>query len=149
MLMTQNNSQHKWMAGCTHSLPKLAMWSHQGAGLHACGDHMLRDSQAAYAQVIGAGEGGAEHTLPPRCSRTRASKDSKMSMEGWWMVTMTVRPLRDTFLMLCMTIAAARASSPAAVESQDQPHGQGCPALGKEVFTRPAGDAELAKRKPV
>ncbi len=48
-----------------------------------------------------------EHTLPPRCSRTRASKDSKMSMEGWWMVTMTVRPFRDTFLMLCMTMAAA------------------------------------------
>ena len=35
-----------------------------------------------------------------------------MSMEGWWMVTITVRPLRDTFLMLCITIAAARASSP-------------------------------------
>ena len=29
------------------------------------------------------------------------------------MVTITVRPLRDTFLMLCITIMAARASSPA------------------------------------
>ena len=29
------------------------------------------------------------------------------------MVTMTVRPFLDTFLMLCMTMAAARASSPA------------------------------------
>ena len=59
-------------------------------------------------------------TLPPRCSRTRASKDSKMSMEGWWMVTITVRPLRDTFLMLCITIIAARASSPAQQKQSSQ-----------------------------
>ena len=78
----------------------------------------LRDEHATHSCYV-TGEGEDELTLPPRCNRTRASKDSKMSMEGWWMVTMTVRPLRDTFLMLCMTMAAARASSPAAIRAQE------------------------------
>ena len=41
-----------------------------------------------------------------------ASNVSKISMEGWWMVTITVRPLRDTFLTACITMTAARASRP-------------------------------------
>ena len=37
---------------------------------------------------------------------------SKISIEGWWMVTMTVRPFRATFRTALITVVAARASSP-------------------------------------
>ena len=59
------------------------------------------------------GGGGRVLTRPPRWSRKSASKPSKISMEGWWMVTMTVRPLRETFFTERMTMAAALASKPA------------------------------------
>ncbi len=36
-------------------------------------------------------------------------------MDGWWMVTITVRPLRDTFFTDRITMAAALASKPAKV----------------------------------
>lgn len=37
---------------------------------------------------------------------------SKMSMEGWWMVHTTVRPVSTVFLTVRITMAAARASRP-------------------------------------
>jgi hypothetical protein len=42
----------------------------------------------------------------------RKSKASKIWMLGWWMVTNMVRLLSATFLMVFMTMAAARASRP-------------------------------------
>lgn len=71
--------------------------------------------------------------MPPRWSRTSASKASKMSIEGWWMVTITVRPLRDTFFTLCITIAAARASRPACTGADHQIHPLACFFLGRTV----------------
>lgn len=37
---------------------------------------------------------------------------SKMSMEGWWMVQTTVRPVLTVLRTVRITIAAARASRP-------------------------------------
>lgn len=51
-------------------------------------------------------------TLPPLWMSSRLSKASKISMLGWWMVTMTVRPLRATFRTARITVAAALASRP-------------------------------------
>ena len=49
---------------------------------------------------------------------------SKMSMEGWWMVQTTVRPVSTVLRTVRMTMAAARASSPAAASLRAQwpPH---------------------------
>ncbi len=41
-----------------------------------------------------------------------AGHTSKMSMDGWWMVQTTVRPVLTVFRTVRITIAAARASSP-------------------------------------
>ena len=44
--------------------------------------------------------------------RSSSSNDSKMSMEGWWMVQTMVLLVLTMFLTARMTMAAARASSP-------------------------------------
>ena len=44
--------------------------------------------------------------------RSRPQRASKMSMEGWWMVHTTVRPVLTVLRTVRITIAAARASSP-------------------------------------
>ena len=41
-------------------------------------------------------------------------RTSKMSMDGWWMVHTTVRPVSTVLRTVRMTIAAARASRPVA-----------------------------------
>ncbi len=48
----------------------------------------------------------------PTWMSSRLSKASKISMLGWWMVTMTVRPLRATLRTARITMEAARASRP-------------------------------------
>jgi len=49
---------------------------------------------------------------PPRLSSSSSSKDSKMSMEGWWMVHTMVLPVLTMLRTVLITIAAALASSP-------------------------------------
>ena len=44
---------------------------------------------------------------------SKSSKLSKMSMDGWWMVATTVRPVSTAARTERITIAAARASRPA------------------------------------
>ena len=44
--------------------------------------------------------------------RTTSSKDSKMSMLGWWIVHTIVRPVFTIFLTVLITMAAALASKP-------------------------------------
>ena len=45
-----------------------------------------------------------------RCVKVR--RTSKMSMDGWWMVHTTVRPVSTVLRTVRMTMAAARASRP-------------------------------------
>ena len=45
-------------------------------------------------------------------SPEESRRTSKMSMEGWWMVQTTVRPVLTVLRTVRITIAAARASSP-------------------------------------
>lgn len=45
--------------------------------------------------------------------KSRMLLASKMSMEGWWMVQTTVRPVFTVLRTVLMTMAAALASSPA------------------------------------
>ncbi len=52
-------------------------------------------------------------TRPPRFSSSSSSKASKMSMDGWWMVHTTVRPVSTVLRTVRITMAAARASRPA------------------------------------
>ena len=52
-------------------------------------------------------------TLTALCVwRQDAAGTSKMSMEGWWMVHTTVRPVSTVLRTARITIAAARASRP-------------------------------------
>ena len=44
--------------------------------------------------------------------QTASGRTSKMSMEGWWMVQTTVRPVLTVLRTVRITMAAARASSP-------------------------------------
>ncbi len=75
----------------------------------------------------------ASANLAPPCAavrmhraagRTKAFSFSMISIAlsapilGWWIVTRMVRPLLLMFLTACITITAARASSPAAVRQQ-------------------------------
>ena len=49
---------------------------------------------------------------PPLFSSNRSSKDSKMSMLGWWMVHTMVRPVLTMLRTVLITMAAALASRP-------------------------------------
>jgi len=59
---------------------------------------------------------------PPRFSSSSSSKDSKMSMLGWWMVHTMVLPVLTMLRTVRITMAAALASRPAEPYVQLQSH---------------------------
>ena len=63
--------------------------------------------------IIAAGQKQSRKGASASEGGKNAQRTSKMSMEGWWMVHTTVRPVLTVLRTERITMAAARASSPA------------------------------------
>ena len=95
----------KSLAPCTHS-PTI----NPGTWTHSPG---IRQTVNGYTTTFR----GPLHKNSIVMASRGAGITSKMSMEGWWMVQTTVRPVFTVLRTVRMTMAAARASRPAQAPS--------------------------------
>ena len=107
---------------CKH-VPQLALVNNLLAKPHVSSMMGTLIKQAAKDLALTSIDGLAS----TRFSSSSSSKDSKMSIDGWWMVHTMVLPVLTMLRTVLMTMAAALASSPATARtSSSASHAKDC-----------------------